>query len=292
MKRKFLIKKANFLSLVRNINESLDNKLTGEDIRLFFNIALVKLFGNDHFKKEVLSYAEPIMKVFPTIDNQAIRLISQTVFDKISLKLLNKLVLNQLQKYTDKDLRSIRLDERYIRNFLIDNCSATLMKELSKKEIELDPNELANNKDNKNDVIKVNTLPIDFPSIRTHPLLIFDNYVFTGSKNDQHTDILEKLRHEPSQFKDYNKDGKNLHEEFGIKNMGLGSSFGNTVLLEYISDGSKEKLLDGNIMSNNGNLQQVISALKNAGYEKIYLQNKSPFSSKNYKREAKRKRTL
>ena len=176
---KFLIKKANLLSLIKNINETENKKITGEDLRSFFNMALLRLLGNDHFHKEVLSYAEPVMKVFDKIDGQAMRLISQTVFEKISLKLLIKLVLNKLQQYTSKDLSSIRLDERFIRNFLIDNCSALLMQELGKKEVELDPNDLSKNKDHKDSLIKINTLPINFSSVRTHPILIFDNYVFT-----------------------------------------------------------------------------------------------------------------
>jgi len=171
----------------------------------------------------------------------------------------------------------------YIINALINDDS-------TKTKRPLDPAEFQNLTDEEDPIDNVLTStikPINFVNYRNAAIVILDQKVLAKQKD--HLGILADYRQEciDNHFKFYNPQGNNIFEEFNISNLAVGSIFGKAVLLEYITSNVQDKFVNGNINSNNGNLEIIKKALQNKGYKKIYLQQGSPFLSRQYQRKAK-----
>lgn len=171
----------------------------------------------------------------------------------------------------------------YIINTLIGDNS-------TKAQRPLDPAEFQNLTDEEDpiDNVLISTIkPINFANYRNAAVVILDQKVLVKQKD--HLAILADYRQEciDKKLKFYNPQGKTIFEEFNISNLAVGSIFGTAVLLEYITSEVQDNIINGNISSNNGNLEIIKKALRNKGYKKIYLQQGSPFLSRQYQRKAK-----
>ena len=140
--------------------------------------------------------------------------------------------------------------------------------------------------------------PTYFSNIRISPLVVLDQKVLK-SRNSKahHNELIDNYREELKLKENddnelaYTSGTETILEEFGAKNMAIGSLFnGNVALLEYITDGKAEDIVDDNnlIRPNNGDPSVIINALQNEGIKKIYLQNTSPWVSREYERIAKK----
>ena len=150
------------------------------------------------------------------------------------------------------------------------------------KEKETDPRQFYLLKDKKEDVQLSSVSPYDFSKIRTSPLIVIDDKIL-----NKHTTDLTRLKIEDIHHQDlmdwynekYNiKDGKEVgldenYDQYNAKNVAVGSEFGKVALLELIE----------------GNIDAIKQQLINHGYKKIYINNFAGWTSKEYKRIAKKR---
>lgn len=145
------------------------------------------------------------------------------------------------------------------------------------------------------DVRESNVAPMYFSTIRLSPLVVLDDEVlFSEDKEMHHNDLINdyKQKHhidEQTTSLAYTDGPKSILEEFGAQNMAIGSLFqGKVALLEYITDGREQDIVDEHdlIRPNNGNPAAIIKSLQNRGIKKVYIQNVSPWVSREYERIA------
>ena len=146
-----------------------------------------------------------------------------------------------------------------------------------------------------------NIAPIYFSNIRISPLVVLDNEVLYSEDSKKHhndliNDYKEKMNlNERDSELAFTEGTKSILEEFGAQNMAIGSLFqGKIALLEYITDGKEEEIVDENnlIRPNNGNPAAIIKSLQNKGIKKVYIQNVSPWVSREYERIASLNKAL
>ena len=137
-----------------------------------------------------------------------------------------------------------------------------------------DPWEFINFKDNTSNknIVYSTRSPYDFSADRSGPLVIIENEVLRGNNDDlpHHNDILRKFKKEHEIEDDSEAAYNQGYEEYN--NVGVGSEFDNIALLEFIQ----------------GNVDIIKQALIRKGFKKIYINNQSAWTSKEYKRIAKR----
>lgn len=140
--------------------------------------------------------------------------------------------------------------------------------------------------------------PIYFSKIRISPLVVLDNEVlFSENSSAHHNDLINSYKTKIKKDADtdnleYTDGVQSILEELGAHNMGVGSLFNGTIaLLEYVTDGKEQDIVDENnlIRPNNGNQDAIVRALQAKGIKKIYIQNVSPWVSREYERIAKLK---
>lgn len=287
--------------------------LTREEYLSIFNDA----YDNWIYQESIFDYAEKIIKPYlkalnNLVDEQILKSIVDSILQNVNLDDLNdefmQLLMPKVKSRLDSEdlyllsftpiqssyfailIRKYKIDEftdtiNYIINSLIGN--------INKADRPMNPNEFQNLTD-KEDPIEhtvVSTIePISFNKYRTTGVVVLDDLVLLGNKD--HTDIINDRREycQKNKVKNYNPEGENILDEFGITTLAVGSAFGKAVLLEYVTSDIKDKIDGENISSNNGNLELVKRALKKKGYQKVYLQKGSPYVSKRYVRKAKRSR--
>ena len=144
---------------------------------------------------------------------------------------------------------------------------------------------LSDEEDPINNILTSTIRPINFANYRNNAVVVLDNKALIKQKD--HLSILADYRQECKNKKFYNPNGNDIFEEFNISTLAVGSIFGTAVLLEYITSDVEDSINNGIINSNNGDFNIVNQALQKEGYKKIYLQQGSPFLSRQYQRKAK-----
>lgn len=115
--------------------------------------------------------------------------------------------------------------------------------------------------------------PYDFSGNRSGPLIVIESEVLRGNNDSlpHHEDLLRKYRKEHGiETDDDDKSAAYTQGYERLKNVGVGSYFNEVAVLEFIQ----------------GNKEQIKQALINDGYQKVYLNNSLPWTSKEYKRIA------
>lgn len=284
---------------------------TNNDIISFFNQAYDSWIYEEYINDRVERIAKPYLQALNNkVDEQILIAITDSVlvnlnFAELKDKFMDLLVDNLKIKINDENilyLAFINIHSSYfstlIRKYKYDNFTNTVNYIINtligdnstKAKRPLDPAEFQNLTDEEDpiDNILTSTIkPINFVNCRNAAVVILDQKVLAKQKD--HLAILADYRQEclDKKTKSYNPQGKTIFEEFNISNLAVGSIFGSAVLLEYITNSVQDNISNGNINSNNGNLEIIKKALQNKGYKKIYLQQGSPFLSRQYQRKAK-----
>ena len=284
---------------------------TNTDVISFFYQAYDNWIYEEYINNKVEQIAKPyLLALNNKVDEQILIAITDSVlsnldFKELKDKFMDILVEDLKNKINDERIlyltfidiyssyfstliRKYKYDDfinivNYIINILIDDNS-------TKTKRPLDPAEFQNLTDEEDPInnILISTIkPINFANYRNAAVVILDHKVLAKQKD--HLAILADYRQEclDKHVKFYNPQGNNIFEEFNISNLAVGSIFGKAVLLEYITNSTHDKIINGNINSNNGNLEIIKKALQDKGYQKVYLQQGSPFLSRQYQRKAK-----
>lgn len=299
---------------ILNENLSLQRKslITVEQIKLVIQKSMNFFMQQEQFNRNAMIYIQSFVRSLridiSDIDKKEnediLAILISIIIDKLDFTFVCHLICNNLLLLVEEKLnsklldhmqivRNAKLDQKYVKEQVQKYCLSDIkmkIKELLTGNKEYDPYELEKVVDKKDKIQYVNKTALEFPPIRTAPIVIMDDLPFTGMQKEQHTDILNRLREKCKNGTEtrlkYNSEGKTILEEFGVNNLGLGSTFNKIVLLEYITDGSKEQIIDGIVKMNTGNIDLICQTLINTGYNKVYLQNKQPFMSKEYIRKA------
>lgn len=145
---------------------------------------------------------------------------------------------------------------------------------------------------NKN-IVYFTCIPYLFSESRSGPLIVIDQEVLEGNNSNlsHHNDLLNKYKREHGITNDDSEAAYDQGYE-KYKNVGVGSYFNKVVLLEYVTTDNMETadIEEGtNSGGKNGNYEMVKGALLAHGYQKIYVNNFTRWTSKEYKRLAKLK---
>lgn len=232
--------------------------------------------------------------LYNEIKTNAVSFIKKHV-DKVSTKgVLNRpLLLLQLKykyKPSIRDIKAILLNLEEFKDLANEELSQfvgelNFKKSFFDEEEGVDPRQFYLLKDKKDDIQFSSVSPYDFSEIRTSPLIVMGNEVLNRRTTDL-TDLkIEDIHHqtlmdwyiEKHQIKNWDgtmyamyDEGYNKYDE---KNIGVGSEFGKVVLLEHIE----------------GDVDLIKQVLINNGYKKVYVNNYAAWTSKEYKRIAKKR---
>ena len=286
---------------------------TREDFLNMFYEAFDNWIYQESINDSVTTIIKPYLKALNNfIDEQILKSIVNSVLQNISFDSLNdefmtilipKLMYklgnnNSIFELSFRPIQSYyfsTLIKKYKYNEFTDIIDYIIESQIDDRKTKarrpLNPNEfqyLTDKEDPIDNTLTSTIEPISFNKFRTCGIVVLDKKVL--AKNKDHVDIINDYREYCKQHKvrNYNSNGNNILEEFGISTLAVGSAFGKAVLLEYITSSDVDTINSGKISSNNGNLDMIKSALKAKGYEKIYLQKGSPFVSRKYVRKAKK----
>lgn len=227
------------------------------------------------FEKYFLSL--PKMMLFSALKEFINQLIEEKVIKNNNFDLLD--MINDLNNSKDE------LEEKYH----IFSQGLTYLFQITNedgkpffKEKETDPRQFYLLKDKKEDVQLSSISPYDFSKIRTSPLIVIDDKVLNKYTADLTGLNIEDIHHQDLMDwynKTYNiKTEKEVglndnYDQYNAKNVAVGSEFGKVALLELIE----------------GNIDAIKQQLIKYGYKKIYINNFASWTSKEYKRIAKKR---
>ena len=149
-------------------------------------------------------------------------------------------------------------------------------------------------KDNTTDknIVYSTRIPYLFSESRSGPLIVIDQEVLEGNNSNlsHHNDLLNKYKREHGITDDDSEAAYDQGYE-KYKNVGVGSYFDKVALLEYVTTDNVETadIEEGtNSGGSSGNYEMVKGALLAHGYQKVYVNNFAGWTSKEYKRIAKK----
>ena len=164
-------------------------------------------------------------------------------------------------------------------------CELNCEKSFFDEEKGIDPRQFYLLKDKKDDIQFSSVSPYYFSEIRTSPLIVMGNEVL-NRRTTNLTDLkIEDIHHQTlmeryikeHQIENWDRTMYAMYDEgydkYGEKNIGVGSEFGKVVLLEHIE----------------GDVDFIKQVLINNGYKKVYVNNHAAWTSKEYKRIAKKR---
>lgn len=237
--------------------------------------SILNKYATYFFEEYVLSLPKRIL--FDALLNFNNKLIEEKIINENEIDLLD--ILDDLD--TEKDI----LEEKYhvfsqgfTYLFQIANEDKPLFKDR-----ETDPRQFYLLKDKRQDIQFSSVSPYDFSQIRTSPLIVIDNKILNKYTADLTNLKIEKIHHQDLMdwynSKYHIKDAKEIgfdenYDRYDAKNIAVGSEFGKVVLLEFIE----------------GNIEEIKQALLAYGYKKVYINNFAGWTSKEYKRIAKKLR--